>query len=75
MTRHPSASGPPTIRGVTLRVEAPHFVAGAIFERAPDGWRCVEAAPILRWMLGKDGPAIGHYLQRRGWPYEWLRAA
>ena len=36
-----------------LRIVAPHFVAGAVWERTRDkGWRCVKAAPILKWMQG-----------------------
>lgn len=33
-----------------IRVVAPHFVAGIIMGAD----RCVRAAPILRWTIGKD---------------------
>lgn len=58
-----------------LRVEAPHFVAGAVWVREGAGWRCVEVAPILRWMVGKPAPEVGAYLKRKGWAYEWVSAA
>lgn len=56
-----------------LRVEAPHFVAGAIWRRGPSGrWVCVHAAPIIGWMLLKDASQTGRYLNRKRWKYEWL---
>ncbi len=36
-----------------LRVVAPHFVAGAVFERVGDGWMIGRCAPIIAWMRGK----------------------
>jgi hypothetical protein len=60
------------IRERLLRVEAPHFVAGALFARSGIGWECTDAAPILCWMVGKSPTAIGHYLKRKGWRHEWL---
>lgn len=53
-----------------LRVEAPHFVAGAIWKGPP--WRCTEAAPILRWMVGKNADEVRDYLTRKGWRWQWL---
>lgn len=49
------------------RIEAPHFVAG--FETATRGdvERVIDAAPILKWAIGKTaGDAIG-YCVRKGW--------
>lgn len=57
-----------------LRVEAPHFVAGAIWEKSPAGWRCIEAAPILRWMVGKDRTQIATFLKNKGYSWSWLDA-
>jgi hypothetical protein len=55
-----------------LRVEAPHFVAGAIFRRTPArGWTCVRAAPILDWMTGKALISVKPYLDRKGWGQTW----
>ena len=56
-----------------LRVEAPHFVAGAIWLRDP--WRCIDAAPILKWMVGKPAPDVARYLQKKRWPYNWTPLA
>lgn len=49
-----------------IRVEAPHFV-GAIV--VLDG-RCIEAAPILRWAIGKSHKQLIEYFKRQGWDYE-----
>ena len=58
-----------------LRIEAPHFVAGAIWELAPGGWRCVpeETAPILRWMAGKDGRIVAQWLKRKAYIHSWSK--
>lgn len=46
-----------------LRIEAPHFVAGALFSRG----RCVDAAPIIHWCVGKSLLEITSYCKRRAW--------
>jgi hypothetical protein len=58
---HPDA--PEVKRTVLVRVVAPHFVAGLVM----DGDRCVEAAPILAWCVGKDAPELRAYFFRRDW--------
>lgn len=45
------------------RVEAPHFVAGLI---TIDG-RCTEAAPILRWAIGRTEDELRAYFGQKGW--------
>jgi len=47
-----------------VRIVAPHFVAGCILD---ERGRVVEAAPIIRWMLGKSWPELRPYLARNGW--------
>lgn len=61
----------PIHRPKLLRVVAPHFVAGAVWE-FKHGWQCVEAAPIIKWMVGKHPREVSSYLERKGWSYEWL---
>ncbi len=62
-----------TRQGKLLRVTAPHFCAGAVWQRDGDGeWTCTEAAPILRWMLGKTPTYVQQYLGRKGWDYDWV---
>lgn len=57
-----------------LRVEAPHFTAGAVWSRRHDGtWACVEAAPIIGWMVGKGPVEVKSYLIRKGWSFQWLQ--
>lgn len=53
-----------------LRVVAPHFVAGAMFAWTGVGWRCVEAAPIIRWMEGREVGEIYLYVTRKGWGWD-----
>lgn len=44
-------------------VDAPHFNAGIILR---DGV-CVDAAPILRWCVGKRRAELSAYFTRKGW--------
>lgn len=47
-----------------IRVEAPHFVAGLIVDHG----RVTDAAPILRWSVGKQWAWVASYIERkRGW--------
>jgi hypothetical protein len=57
-----------------LVVDAPHFYAGAVWQRTADAWRCIEAAPILKWMREKSAAEVGAYLKRKGWAYQWVTA-
>ena len=52
-----------TDEGTLFRVSAPHFVAGGI---AVDGV-CVDAAPIIRWMVGKRTGWLVDYCRRKRW--------
>lgn len=54
-----------------LRVEAPHFVAGAEFEKVGGGWVVGRAAPILGWMRRMPVEKIGPHLTHKGWGYRW----
>jgi len=57
-----------------LRIEAPHFVAGAVCVHREAGWFCSNTtAPILRWMSGKSPEEVVLYLRRKGWSYSWVR--
>lgn len=55
-----------------LRVSAPHFVAGAIWEKRGHAWHCTRAAPILQWMGGMTAAQAGNYLAKKGWSFEWV---
>ena len=55
-------------RGILVRVEAPHFVAGMILVEGV----CREAAPILRWMRGKPWPVLLNAINRYRWTYQEL---
>lgn len=55
-----------------LRVVAPHYVAGAEFEKINGVWCCTNAAPIIRWMIGKPPAEIKRYLDKKKYDYEWI---
>lgn len=58
-----------------LRVLAPHFCAGAIWQKRTEGWVCTGAAPILRWMVGMDAQTMKQRqpgMIRKGWAFEWI---
>lgn len=55
-----------------LWVTAPHFCAGAVWQRQGEAWVCVHAAPIIYWMVGKPAGEVKAYLQRKRWAYEWV---
>jgi hypothetical protein len=46
-----------------VRVTARHFCAGLVIVNG----RCVEAAPILKWAIGKDAEWLRRYLYNKGW--------
>jgi len=49
---------------VTLvSVDAPHFCAGIVIEDD----KCVRAAPILAWCIGKDASFLRRYFKQKGW--------
>lgn len=52
---------PPAIYWV--RVRAPHFVAALKIENE----RCVSAAPILSWAVGKTADELRGYFKLRDW--------
>lgn len=56
-----------------LRVTAPHFVAGAVYEKRGDGWHCIRAAPIIAYLQKMDAVTAGDYLTRKRWKYEWVQ--
>ena len=46
-----------------IQVIAPHFCAGIAIKDN----RCVDAAPILKWAIGKDSDYLSRYFRRKGW--------
>lgn len=46
-----------------VRIVAPHFVAGIVM----DGDTCTEAAPIMRWAIGKRRGFLSGYFRNKGW--------
>jgi len=55
-----------------IRIVAPHFVAGLVLDSAG---RVVEAAPILKWTMGKRfADDLIPYFKRRGWSFQTVLA-
>jgi hypothetical protein len=46
-----------------VQVKAPHFTAGFV----TDGTSVIEAAPILKYLIGKTEAYARHYLKQKGW--------
>lgn len=51
---------------VLLRITGPSFVAGIVVRDR----RIVEAAPVLRYMIGWDGRRFARYVIARRWRFE-----
>ena len=45
------------------QVTAPHFCAGIVV----DEYKCLEAAPILGWAVGRQRSYLRRYFKRKGW--------
>lgn len=50
-------------RETLWQVIAPHFIAGLVTRGAV----VTEAAPILRWAIGKSRDELREYFCRKGW--------
>jgi hypothetical protein len=55
-----------------LRIVAPHFVAGCLWQKTVSEWECVKAAPIIKYMVGMSSAEAKRYLTRKAWKYEWV---
>jgi hypothetical protein len=49
-----------------------YWNAQARWEKYGTGWRCVQAAPIIAWMLKMDPATAKLELARRGCQWEWI---
>jgi len=54
---------------VLMRIEAPHYVAGIVFE---NGKATKECAPIIKWMNGKEWNWVVAYLNSKKFSYMWI---
>ncbi len=54
-----------------VQVTAPHFCAGLVMRDKV----CVEAAPILKWCVGKGEHYLSHYFKQKGWKATTRRPA
>lgn len=46
--------------------------AGLVWQKTPDGWRVVDAAPILRPLIGADADRVRAYLTGKGASWDWV---
>lgn len=46
-----------------VAVDAPHFYAGVVLRDDV----VIEAAPILKWTIGKSRPWLRNYFKRKKW--------
>lgn len=56
---------------IMIRIDAPHFCAGAVVENSA----IVDAAPIIKWMIGKTIDQVMDYCHRKKWACQILRWA
>jgi len=58
-----------------LRIEAPHFTAGIVYELKPSGWYPVpqQTAPILKWAINKSANEMIDWLKTKNYKYQWSR--
>jgi hypothetical protein len=56
-----------------LRVTSRHWVAGAVWENDGSGWRCVQAAPIIAWMMQCSADEARDRLTLTRYEWEWIK--
>lgn len=49
--------------GALRQVFAPHFTAGIVVRDE----RVIDAAPVMRWAIGKELETVLSYARRKGW--------
>jgi hypothetical protein len=55
-----------------IRIVAPHFVAGVVFNEIERG-TVVQAAPIVRYMLGWNAARVKSYCKQKRWTWTaWI---
>lgn len=66
---------------IVLAITAPYFTAGAVFRiltiATANGplrlWECVEAAPIIKYMVGMNSTQVKNYCDRKRWKHESIK--
>lgn len=55
----------------------PNICAAAVWRKDAQGWRCVDAAPILSWMMKRSVAETKAYLEGKrrsaGWSWTWIK--
>lgn len=55
-----------------LHITTPHMTYKAVWEKQTSGWKCIQASPIIKWMVGKPINTISAYISKKKWTYEWF---
>lgn len=50
-----------------MQIDSPHYCAGLIIKNGI----VIKAAPIIKWMVGKDFNFIISYLNSKKYNYQW----
>jgi len=51
-----------------LIIDSGYFYAGAVFEKnSNDVWGCIQAAPIINYMIGWDLQKTVDYIEKKKW--------
>ena len=60
------------MKEIILRISSPYFCAGVVFkkDKVDNEWKCTDAAPIVRYMIGWDNIKIKEYCNNKKWKYE-----
>lgn len=53
---------------VLYQITSPHYTAGLLFNTKTD--TCIQAAPILSWMVGKTFRMLAKYCETKGYTLE-----
>lgn len=56
---------------VLCQFTSQHYCAGAVFSSITD--KCVDAAPVIRWMVGKQFRVVADYCKRKGIKFAYVK--
>lgn len=68
----PSLRGERASQMKLLEVENEYFRAVAVWKKVLGYWSCVDAAPIIKWMVGMSRDNVKNELLKRGCKWQWL---
>ncbi len=64
--------GLPYFYVMLLIIDSGYFYAGAVYSYTEDNRLiCTRAAPIIKWLIGKEYEPLRAYFDRKGWKVHW----